>query len=69
MKTLFSIPGYVYTALLKQNCFSSVFGGFDAGGCENLSHWGIHPDSAFVRWDNAVISPHFQRENNTLMIS
>lgn len=30
---------------------------------------GIHPNSAFVRWYNAIISPYLQRENNTPMVS
>jgi len=32
---------------------------FDTGGCEDLGHWTIHPDSDFVRWDSAVIPPTF----------
>ena len=45
-------------------CWSKTFSlkcsvAFDAGGCEDLGHWGIHPDSAFVRWYSVVISPTF----------
>lgn len=32
---------------------------FDTGGCEDLGHWSIHPDSDFVRWAGAVIPPTF----------
>lgn len=35
--------------------------GFDAGGCEDLGHWAIYPDSTFVKWDSAVISSTFRQ--------
>lgn len=36
---------------------------------ENLSHWGIHPDSAFARWYIAIIFPNLRRKNSTPMVS
>lgn len=39
-------------------CWSKAVA-FDAGGCEDLGHCGVHPDSTSVRWDAAVIPPTF----------
>lgn len=59
-KLLFGIGNPFFPPLVMRIllCWSEAVA-FDAGGCEDLGHCGIHPDSTFVRWDAAVIPPTF----------
>lgn len=61
-------PFFPSLVMLIQSCWSKTVShclslkcsvAFDAGRCEDLGHWGIHPDSTLVRWDSGVVSPSF----------